>query len=66
MVQARGYQLQDRRSGQEASVRVDGPKVQVSWKESQTATPRTGELELPRARWSMPGSTPRSACTGRR
>lgn len=47
VVQARGYQLQDRRSGQEASVRVDGRKVQVSWKESQSATPRTGELALP-------------------
>ncbi|HFK2920027.1 TPA: hypothetical protein ACGY72_001192 [Stenotrophomonas maltophilia] len=46
-VQARGYQLQDRRSGQEAAVRLDGREVRVLWKESQSATTRTGELTLP-------------------
>lgn len=45
--QARGYQLQDRRSGQSATVRVDATAVQVDWKEDAASARQLKQLPLP-------------------
>lgn len=46
-VQAPGYRLEDRRSGQAASVEVTGSGVQLSWKEYAQAKTRIQRLPLP-------------------
>lgn len=45
--QARGYQLDDRRSGQVASVAVAGSTVRVRWKEDGDSRAREGRMPLP-------------------
>lgn len=45
--QARGYVLQDLRSGQAARIVVDAGQVQVEWKEDASASPRVKPLALP-------------------
>ncbi len=44
---ARGYALQDRRSGQLAQVRVDGDRVGIDWKEDAKARPQLHRIALP-------------------
>lgn len=46
-VQAPGYRLEDRRSGQVASIEVTGSGVQLSWKEDAQERLRTQWLPLP-------------------
>lgn len=45
--QARGYSLEDRRSGQKAEVETVGDSVSISWREDGTSPPRQGQLALP-------------------
>lgn len=45
--QARGYSLQDRRSGQTAEVAAASDSVSISWKEDSGTEPRQRRLELP-------------------
>lgn len=47
--QARGYTLEDRRSGQQATVEAAGDSVSISWKEDSTSPLRQRRLELPPA-----------------
>lgn len=44
---ARGYALQDRRSGQLAQVRVDVDRVGIDWKEDAKARPQLHRIALP-------------------
>ncbi|WP_269791081.1 hypothetical protein [Stenotrophomonas sp. Iso1] len=46
-VQAPGYRLEDRRSGQAASIEITDSGVQLSWKEDTQARTRTQRLPLP-------------------
>ncbi|HYQ21956.1 hypothetical protein [Stenotrophomonas sp.] len=45
--QARGYQLQDGRSGQAARVAVEGSQIRINWKESSGEPERQARLALP-------------------
>ncbi|MBW8777185.1 MAG: hypothetical protein JF596_19965, partial [Stenotrophomonas sp.] len=45
--QARGYSLEDRRSGQMAEVEAAGDSVSISWREDDTSPLRQGQLALP-------------------
>ncbi|WP_432591829.1 hypothetical protein [Stenotrophomonas maltophilia] len=45
--QARGYTLEDRRSGQKAEVETAGDSVSISWQEDGTSPLRQGQLALP-------------------
>ncbi|MDG2524188.1 hypothetical protein P6166_02295 [Stenotrophomonas sp. HITSZ_GD] len=45
--QARGYLLEDRRSGQRAEVQAAGNRATIDWKEDAASTPRQRQLELP-------------------
>ncbi len=44
---ARGYDLQDQRSGQNANIQVIGRMVRIDWQEDAAATPRQKRLALP-------------------
>ena len=46
--QARGYSLEDRRSGQKAEIEAAGNAVSIVWKEDAASPPRRGRLELPK------------------
>jgi hypothetical protein len=45
--QARGYSLQDRRSGQTAEIETASGAVSVAWKEDAASPPRQRRLDLP-------------------
>lgn len=47
LAQVRGYQLQDRRSGQQAAIRVAGSSIGIDWKEDQAARPQVNRVALP-------------------
>ncbi|MGE6332815.1 hypothetical protein [Stenotrophomonas sp. NPDC077659] len=47
VAQARGYQLLDGRSGQDARVAVEGSQVSIDWKESAGQPERQARLALP-------------------
>lgn len=47
LVQARGYQLQDRRSGQQAAVRIASGAVGIDWKEDGSTRPQVHRVALP-------------------
>lgn len=45
--QARGYTLEDARSGQTAGISVAGNRVSIDWKEEADSPPRRRQLDLP-------------------
>ncbi len=64
--QARGYSLEDRRSGQTAEVDAAGDSVSIAWKEDAGSELRRRRLEQPPDAVIDAGLMPQYACTGRR
>ena len=62
---ARGYTLQDRRSGQLAQVRVAGATVGIDWKEDAQARAQLHRIPCAQTRSSTPVSMPPCVRIGR-